>query len=86
MLIGAFTFHPDGLDNPLTDYLKGHFVVALIAGIFASARLTLLVLNVWKARRGLQGRLEGGVRHSGESVTSLNTLNNCLTEKVGEVR
>lgn len=61
MLISAFTFHPDGLDNPLTDYLKGHFVVALIAGIFASARLTLLGFNAWKARRGLRGRSEGGV-------------------------
>lgn len=60
MLIGAFPLHPDGLDNPRRDYLKGRFVVALIAGIFASARPTLLVFNLWKERRGLRGRLEGG--------------------------
>lgn len=80
MLISAFTFHPDGLDNPRRDYLKGHFVVALIAGIFASARLTLLVCNVWK-----RGEAFKVVWSTSESVTSSNTLNSCLMEK-GEVR
>ena len=69
--ISAFILHPDGLDNPCRDYLKGRIVVALIAVIldcfgggggfihvlveFMRVPLSVSLPLVWKVCRGLQG-------------------------------
>lgn len=92
MLISAFTLHPDGLDNPRRDYLKGRFVVALIAEMFAfchalvessaSARLPPpeRVFLMRRRRAEVIPRVASGTPcSSSESVTSSNMLNICLT-------